>query len=81
MTYCHLTERQHKIRGVRDIRPFASPFFCLLKNSAHEVYYACSQNNPDVLGDSPAWTSFIWIGFVVSITLMLIGIYYLPVDW
>ncbi|MFC4637929.1 YiaA/YiaB family inner membrane protein [Deinococcus hohokamensis] len=37
--------------------------------------------NPDVLGDSPAWTTFIWISFVVSMTLMIVGVYYLPVNW
>lgn len=40
-----------------------------------------SYTTPDILGDSPAWMSFIWISFAVSITLMIIGIYYLPVDW
>ncbi|MFC4427538.1 YiaA/YiaB family inner membrane protein [Deinococcus navajonensis] len=40
-----------------------------------------SYTNPDIVGDSPAWMSFIWISFTVSMTLMIIGIYYLPVDW
>lgn len=38
-------------------------------------------NNPDLIGDSPAWMSFVWIAFTLSITLMVVGIYYLPVDW
>lgn len=37
--------------------------------------------NPDLLGDTPAWLSFIWIAFTVSLTLTLVGIWYLPVDW
>lgn len=37
--------------------------------------------NPDLHADSPAWHSFIWIAFVVSMTLMVVGIYYLPVNW
>ena len=39
------------------------------------------QANPDLLGDSSSWTSFIWISFVTSIALMLVGIFFLPVDW
>ncbi len=39
------------------------------------------QANPDLLGDSSSWTSFIWISFVTSIVLMLVGIFFLPVDW
>lgn len=42
---------------------------------------ASPYTNPDVIGDSPAWLSFIWIAFSISLVLMLIGIYYLPVDW
>ncbi|AZI42612.1 hypothetical protein EHF33_07515 [Deinococcus psychrotolerans] len=42
---------------------------------------SAAHTNPDVLGDSSSWMSFIWIGFVTSMTLMLIGIYFLPVDW
>ncbi|WP_129631528.1 YiaA/YiaB family inner membrane protein [Candidatus Oscillochloris fontis] len=30
--------------------------------------------------DSPAWVAFVWISFVVSSVLMVIGIWYLPVD-
>ncbi|MDV6375218.1 YiaA/YiaB family inner membrane protein [Deinococcus arenicola] len=37
--------------------------------------------NPDLLDDSPAWTSFIWLSFGIAMTLMIVGIYYLPVDW
>jgi hypothetical protein len=39
------------------------------------------QANPDLLGDSSSWTTFIWISFVTSIGLMLVGIFFLPVDW
>ena len=37
--------------------------------------------NPDLLGDSASWSSFIWISFITSISLMLGGIWFLPVDW
>lgn len=37
--------------------------------------------NPDILGDSNSWGSFIWISFLVSISLMIVGIFFLPVDW
>lgn len=37
--------------------------------------------NPDVIGDSPAWLSFIWIAFATALSLMVVGIYFLPVDW
>ena len=36
---------------------------------------------PDLVGDSPAWLSFIWIAFLISISLMLLGIFFIPVDW
>lgn len=36
--------------------------------------------NPDLLGDSPAWLGFIWIAFTISLSAMLIGVWYLPVD-
>ncbi|GAA5438325.1 YiaA/YiaB family inner membrane protein [Deinococcus sp. A31D244] len=38
-------------------------------------------NTPDLVGDSPAWLSFIWIAFLISISLMLLGIFFIPVDW
>ncbi|WP_221088199.1 YiaA/YiaB family inner membrane protein [Deinococcus aquaedulcis] len=37
--------------------------------------------NPDLQGDSPAWLSFIWIAFLVSLSLLLLGIYFIPVNW
>ena len=43
--------------------------------------YGSTYTNPDVIGDSPAWLSFIWIAFAVSLGLMLVGVYFLPVDW
>ncbi len=43
--------------------------------------HAASYTNPDLLGDSPAWMSFIWLAFGIAMTLMIVGIYYLPVDW
>jgi len=36
--------------------------------------------NPDLHTDSPAWVSFIWLAFILSLSLMLVGVYYLPVD-
>ncbi|SMB94284.1 YiaA/YiaB family inner membrane protein [Deinococcus hopiensis] len=35
---------------------------------------------PDLHADSPAWLSFIWLAFVLSLSLMLLGVYCLPVD-
>lgn len=37
--------------------------------------------SPDMPSDSPAWSSFIWLSFAIAISLMIVGIYYLPVDW
>lgn len=37
--------------------------------------------NFDVIGDFFVWFSFIWIVFGISFMLMIIGIYYLLVDW
>ena len=39
------------------------------------------QGSPDIVGDSPAWLSFIWIAFTTALGLMLLGIYFIPVDW
>jgi hypothetical protein len=36
--------------------------------------------NPDVLPHSAAWTAQTWISFVVSFAVLLLGIYWLPVD-
>ncbi|NTW97362.1 MAG: hypothetical protein HGB28_02300 [Oscillochloris sp.] len=30
--------------------------------------------------DSPAWIAFVWISFVISSALMILGVWYLPVD-
>lgn len=32
------------------------------------------------LSNTPAWTSFAWICFFLSVALMAIGVYLLPVD-
>ncbi len=29
---------------------------------------------------SPAWKLFSWAGFLIALTLMIIGVYHLPVD-
>ena len=31
-------------------------------------------SNPDIVGDSPAWLSLIWIAFTTALGLMLLGI-------
>jgi hypothetical protein len=48
---------------------------------SQEVPTMTQFNTPDLVGDSPAWLSFIWIAFLVSISLMLLGIFFIPVDW
>jgi hypothetical protein len=30
--------------------------------------------------DSPAWIAFVWISFAISSGLMILGVWYLPVD-
>lgn len=31
--------------------------------------------------NTPAWNFFVWVSFVISLLLMVIGIYHLPVQW
>lgn len=31
--------------------------------------------------NTPAWNFFVWISFAISLFLMVVGIYHLPVDW
>lgn len=33
-----------------------------------------------IVRDSPAWNLYVWIAFLVSAFLMLLGIWYMPVD-
>lgn len=37
-------------------------------------------NKPTMREDSPAWFFFVWVSFIVSVMLMCIGIYFVPVD-
>lgn len=30
--------------------------------------------------DTPAWMFFVWVSFTLSVSLMMVGIYYMPVD-
>ena len=36
--------------------------------------------NPLIARDTPAWTFFAWISFMLSVLLMSLGVYYMPVE-
>lgn len=38
------------------------------------------QNDTTVQKDSQAWVLYVWVAFLVSSSLMLFGIYFMPVD-
>lgn len=33
-----------------------------------------------IIRDTPAWNLYVWVAFLVSAFLMLLGIWYMPVD-
>lgn len=39
------------------------------------------KTGPDLQGDSGSWRLFVWISFCLALSLCMIGVLYLPVDW
>jgi hypothetical protein len=39
-----------------------------------------NSDRPSINENTPAWMAFVWISFAVSVGLMCLGIYHLPVD-
>jgi hypothetical protein len=38
-------------------------------------------DHPMLQKDTTAWISFVWVSFVSAVTLMSLGIWYIPAEW